>query len=946
MKIKFLLATLLFIVISYANAQAQACNFRLELYDTFGDGWNGAFLTVIINGDSTQYTLTNQTDNGEFRAFSVPVTNGDSVTLIYTRGGFDGESAYAIYNPENILVYAAGPNPIAGIPLRAIAQCPSCLVSNPDSVKIIDVRAFTALIGWDPAPSTGTYLVEYGLKGFVQDSGTMVSTADTLLTLRNLKEKTEYEFYLATLCPGNDTSRFIGPYSFKTLWAKDVGVTAIVTPKTQCAISPLDSVTITLRNFGGSPQSLFEYNFSVNGRLGGVTMPQDGLFTGVLGKDSTFTLPFDTRYNFSQPGVYVIKAWTKLKDDKDPSNDTTTVTITNIPIIFQFPYFEGFETWGGGWTVGDGSKNPSWEYGKPAKTAISAAATGNGAWVTSLDSTYNDNELSYLVSPCMNFANLTQDPRLTFSLFLTTEACCDEAWIEQSIDGGATWTKIDTAGTGINWFNDTINKWWDGDSGVEGWHTVSTILTGTARQSDVRLRFVFSSDFSTSRDGMGIDNIFISAPLQRDLLSLSVKNTSTEDCGSATDKLALSILNLGTTAATGFTVGYSINGAAPVTENVDTFNIAASAQKTYTFKRTFNSTGAGIYNVTAWVAFTNDGFRLNDTVEYSFSTVRPVPFAENFESGNLPAGWKTDTQTTVGQGHSNLSYVISDNLSSSDRAMEVVTPSVGLIQTGDSLTFQYRIVNFIGNGTVPATLGARDTIAVQISTDCGSNYITKYVIRNTNHQPDTALQKVVVYLNEFAGKAIRVRLLAGWGAGDYWVDFDNINIIRCPASLALTTETEDETISGAADGQATVVVGTGEEPYTYKWSNGGDTKTIVRLTGGTYQVTVTDRYGCGDVASVRVGITTGVEEPIAINRVTLQPNPTSGQTLLKLELREVSDVNVQVFSTNGQMVFQTQERGGSVFNIPLDLSNHPAGLYIVRLRVNNEIRSEKLVKFK
>lgn len=924
---------------------AQSCNFRLELYDTFGDGWNGAFLTVIINGDSMRYTLDNQTDNGEFRAFSVPVNDGDTVTLIYTRGGFDNEAAYAIYNPENILVYAAGPNPLAGIPLRAFADCPSCLVSNPDSVKIIDERAFIATIGWDPSTSSGRYLIEYGKKGFMQGTGTFINTPDTILTIRNLQEKTNYEFYLATICAGNDTSRFIGPYAFQTRWAKDVGVTAIVTPQTQCAISPLDSVTITLKNFGGNPQSLFEYNFSVNGVPGGVTMPADGLFTGVLGKDSTFTLPFDTRYNFSRPGIYEIKAWTKLKDDRDSTNDTTTVIITNIPLITQYPYFEDFETWSGGWTIGTNSKNPSWEYGKPAGRDITAAAGGLGAWVTNLDGNYNDSELSYLVSPCLNFASLSQDPRLTFSLFLTTEACCDEGWLEMSLDGGATWTKVDTAGTGINWYNDLESDWWDGDAGVEGWHTVSTILKGTAGQADVRLRFVFSSDFSTGRDGMAIDNIFITAPLQRDLLSLTVKNTSTEDCGSPTDKLALSILNLGTTPATAFTVGYRINGGAPVIENVDTFSIAPNTQRTYNFKTAFNSTNVGIYDIQAWVALNNDGFRVNDTVYYNFSTTRPIPFAENFETGGLPTGWKVDAFTGVGQGHGNRSYVLSDNLSASDRSMEVVTPPIGLIQMGDSLTFQYRIVNFTGNGTVATTLGARDTIAVQISSDCGVTYQTEYVIRNTTHRADTALQRVVVFLNAYAGKAIRVRLLAGWGAGDYWVDFDNINIVRCPASLNLSAEVKNETVSGASDGQVSVVVGRGDEPFTYQWSNGGDTKTIVRIPGGNYQVTVTDRYGCRDVANVRVGVITGLEEPARINRVILQPNPTAGPTLLRLELREMSDVNVQVFSTDGRLIFQARERNGSVFDIPLDLSNHPAGIYIVRLQVNNEIHSEKLVKF-
>lgn len=946
MKIRPLLLSIFFIVISCAAAWSQSCNFRLELYDTFGDGWNGAFLTVIINGDSTRYTLNNDTDDGEFSVYSVPVTNGDSVTLIFTRGGFDNEISYAIYNPENILAFANGPNPVAGIPLRAIAECPSCLVSNPDSVKVIEVRAFVATIGWDPAPSTGRYLIEYGLKGFMRGMGNFITTTDTILTLRSLAEKSAYDFYLATICAGNDTSRFIGPYQFTTLWAKDVGISAIVTPQTQCGISAMDSVTVTISNFGGNPQSLIPFDFSVNGRPGGVTMPQDGLFTGVLGKDSTFTLPFDARYNFSEPGIYEIKAWTALKDDRDSSNDTTTIVITNIPIITQYPYFEDFEEWTGGWTVGENSRNPSWEYGMPNERIINSAASGANAWTTDLDSTYNNNELSYLVSPCLDFSTLTVDPRFTFSLNLNTESCCDEAWVEVSIDGDSTWTKVDTAGTGLNWYNDRTNDWWEGNGGTDGWHTVSSILAGTAGKSQVRVRFVFSSDFSTVREGMGIDNVFIAAPLARDLAALSVRNTSTEDCGSTNDSLRVTILNFGTTPATGFNVAYSVNGGAPVIENVGTLTIQPDSQRVYTFQRPFSSIGSGAYEIAVWAALANDAFRLNDTIIYRFATAQPVPFAENFEGGRLPDGWEADNLTDVGQGHGNRSYVISDNLSSADRIMQVLTPPIGLIEMGDSLTFQYRIVNFSGNGTVAKTLSAQDSIAVQISTDCGATYTTEYVINSTNHRPDTALQKITVYLDDYIGKAIRIRLLAGWGTGDYWVDFDNINIIRCAASLNLTTEVKDETVSGAADGQATVNVGAGAEPFTYRWSNGGDSKTIVRINGGKYQVTVTDRFGCSETTEITVGVTTGVEEPTAISRVALQPNPTSGQTLLKIDFREVSDINVQVFNLNGQVVFQTLERGATTVNIPLDLSTQPAGLYLVRLTVNNQIRTEKLIKLR
>ncbi|HRF38965.1 MAG TPA: T9SS type A sorting domain-containing protein, partial [Saprospiraceae bacterium] len=103
------------------------------------------------------------------------------------------------------------------------------------------------------------------------------------------------------------------------------------------------------------------------------------------------------------------------------------------------------------------------------------------------------------------------DPFLSFSLWFDSEACCDEAWVERSIDGGQTWAKVGTSGTGQNWYNDDGNQWWDGTGGFTGWVTAYNTLTGVAGQSNVRIRFVFSSDGSIQGEGIGVDDINIDA---------------------------------------------------------------------------------------------------------------------------------------------------------------------------------------------------------------------------------------------------------------------------------------------------------------------------------------------------------------------------------------------------------------------------------------------------
>lgn len=950
MKKIYLLPVLLFLFFNFA-ARAQmpdSCTYTLELFDSFGDGWNGAAVVIIAGGDTTAYTLDNVNDNGSSAAFEQRFMNGDTVTFFFESGSFDAEVAYAISNPEGLRIFVDGPSPTPNTPITAVIECPSCFVSQPDGVELVDVRAFTAEVEWNPPidSSAERYLVEYGLQGFDRGTGTVIETAETSAVLGGLMEFTTYDFYLSSICSGQDTSRAIGPFEFTTLYANDMGITEILTPETQCGLGTTESVTVTLRNFGGQPQSLVPFKYSVNGVDAGVPIPIDGFLTDVLGKDSTFTVEFEKQFDFSMPGEYIIQAWTELENDSDTANDTTTVTILSIPTIdaLALPYQMGFEEWSGGWTVAEDSQNPSWELGMPSGEVITAAANGQNAWVTNLDGAYNLNETSYLLSPCMDFSGLDVDPRISFSIFIQTEACCDEGWLEMSTDGGDTWNKVGTAGTGINWYNDEEDNYWNGDGGFEGWVTASNILEGAAGEADVRLRFVFSSDFALAQAGMGIDDIFISTPLARDLAALTAANQNTDECGTAEDAITVTISNFGTSLVNSFDVNYQANEGEIITENISDANLMPGEQLEYTFDTPLNTTEETVFNVSVWASAPGELFPANDTTTFRFTTAETISFLEDFEGEELPENWSADSGTNVVDSHGNASFVVADNLSNIDQRMEVITPAIGRVEAGDSLVFEYRVVDFDGGGTIASQLGEGDSIIVEISLDCGETYSTIRTINADNHNPSATLQPVTIYLDDYAGEVVKFRLQAFWGAGDYWVDFDNFNIIRCPETLDLVTEISDETTVGASNGQATVNPGTGFAPFDFEWSNGSTDRTAVRLSPGMYSVTVTDRFGCSDEASVQIGTTTDVFEPEIVSSVSLSPNPTTMETLLRVELTQTTDVQVQLFNLSGQLIFQAQERNVNALTMPIDLSNQPAGMYILRLLADRQLYTEKLVK--
>lgn len=72
-----------------------------------------------------------------------------------------------------------------------------------------------------------------------------------------------------------------------------------------------------------------------------------------------------------------------------------------------------------------------------------------------------------------------------------------------------------------------------------------------------------------------------------------------------------------------------------------------------------------------------------------------------------------------------------------------------------------------------------------------------------------------------------------------------------PQALEVSIDTEDGTC-GLDNGSATAIVDGGAPPYTYLWSTGESTVSIIELAAGIYTVTVTDSDGATATASAEV----------------------------------------------------------------------------------------------
>lgn len=935
----------LFLTLSTA-ALAQ-CTYTLEMLDSFGDGWNGGSVTINNGGNVNTYTLNAFTDNGSDSTLTFPVVAGAPFVVSHMQGSFPGEVSYNIYDNSGTLIFSVTA-PVNGVLFNSIAVCVAC--APPLNFAVENIWDNRARLRWQ-ANTAGTatplnWRVIYGLQGFSPDAG----DGDTLVvdlprvTILGLQKKTGYDAYVEQFC---DTvagySSRIGPLSFETYWTNDVGIAGVVAPLSDCGLG-MDSLKVILRNYGAAPQSLITFRYAVNGAVAPVVPPADGFYTGVLGKDSSVVIAFETLSDFSNSGEYKIEVFTQLNTDEALENDTFTYYLNNS---LQPDYSQQFEVWDGGWTVS--GQNPSWEFGTPNKPGIPTAASGQNAWVTSLEGLYNVNEFSYLESPCFDFSEETENPTFECSLYRNMQENFDGGWLEMSTDEGQNWVKVGGQGEGVNWYNTNLSflgldDAWSGFS--DGWVTVRHSLPNSAGESNVRLRFVMAtSPFFQSTGGLGIDDVEIFQSLQKDLSAISISTLGDEsDCGLENDLISFTFANFGSQTQTGIQVAYSLNGAAPVTQLV-TGALAADLMQSITFTVPIDSRDK-IVEIKAWTILVGDQNLQNDTFSYTINHLpKDLPLQENFESYvSPPTDWTYEQPFgfSVTNGHNNISKVLAFNLYSGQPTFTATMPRAGTVQSGDSLNFQYRITNFASDGMTPTILQLGSKVEVRISSDCGANYQTVYTITSFNHSPTLVLRTIKLPLEDFVGEDINIRFVGTWGTSDFWVDLDNINILSCAASMDLSAQVTAAT-PGLSDGAATIQVGLGNPPYTYIWSHGATGQTQQDLASGVYSVTVLDAFGCSDELTFNLG-TSGTETLENLAQMRLFPNPTSGLSTLEVVLSSPQEVQIEIITSLGQRIWSVSASAASEMTRQIDLSQFPDGWYLVRLSAAGKTVTRKLIK--
>ncbi|MBL4654191.1 MAG: lamin tail domain-containing protein [Bacteroidia bacterium] len=187
------------------------------------------------------------------------------------------------------------------------------------------------------------------------------------------------------------------------------------------------------------------------------------------------------------------------------------------------------------------------------------------------------------------------------------------------------------------------------------------------------------------------------------------------------------------------------------------------------------------------------------------------------------------------------------------------------------------------------------------------------------------------------------------GAAAYSVDVTDDNncvstgnvTITEPNPIVISTDSTNESVTGAADGSASVAVTGGTGAYTYSWSNGANTATNTGLKADTYTVTVTDENDCVAIEEVTVNVGTGIFETMNNVGFKVYPNPSNGS--FTLEVRLESKTDIIVYDYIGQSVYYDKIDKTGMITKEIAFENLPKGIYWIKLTNEQGVGLKKII---
>ncbi len=163
---------------------------------------------------------------------------------------------------------------------------------------------------------------------------------------------------------------------------------------------------------------------------------------------------------------------------------------------------------------------------------------------------------------------------------------------------------------------------------------------------------------------------------------------------------------------------------------------------------------------------------------------------------------------------------------------------------------------------------------------------------------------------------------------------DSATVVSIEHAYLIVTDSIVQPIFGQNNGAIYISVSNQGNQLQYAWYlNGilfGNTQDLTGLAPGTYELVVTDQYGCESMGSFTLQGVSSTQTLAAAAHWLVRPNPSTGRFEICCNGTEHSVQQTKVYNAQGRLV-SVQQTTGLERDIALDLTQSPSGVYYVEL---------------
>jgi gliding motility-associated-like protein len=239
-------------------AASQQCDFVFRMTDSFGDGWNGARMTITQLGQTVAVIGATFTAGAGPVNVTVPLCSGQPFELTWTTAGtWPAEVGVAIIDPLGVQIYNKPFN--TGTPGTVLfsgpAVCTPPTCPAPTNIVVSALTTSSGTITWtdNAGASQWEVIIQPAGTGYPPIGATPTATVSaTSYNFSGLPSGTSFEVYIRAICDPTDSSIWAGPRNFATLISNDECVTAINVP-VNTGTACINSVNGTILGATASP---------------------------------------------------------------------------------------------------------------------------------------------------------------------------------------------------------------------------------------------------------------------------------------------------------------------------------------------------------------------------------------------------------------------------------------------------------------------------------------------------------------------------------------------------------------------------------------------------------------------------------------------------------------------------------------------------------------------